>query len=439
MPENKDIVHAEPQKEFFIDMLTRDIGLMECILDLIDNSIHSLIRTHHFDVMGIITGEEKPTLTHKPTIDLNFSDSFFSIVDSCGGIKKEDARNGVFLFGKREKEKGYAGLGLYGVGMKRAFFKLGRKIDFISRTDEDLYQVNIDVDEWRKNEKDWTFPFAPEPEKTALKVPGVAIKISNLLPEVAKRLSLTTFRNELIKKIQSSYTLFLMIGLEITVNGKKVESRLPPFASKRITPARKNLMVDGVEILIIVGLTPKEMREPQGWYVFCNGRMIVEADKSGLTGWGEDRFPVFANKFNHFLGLVYFSSLELEKLPWTTTKSEVVKDSPVFRAALNEMRIQAKPILNLLSSFYPSTSEEEKIVQRELLFDTEAVTVDQLSKEESIFRAEPIIHKPTEVNIKYKKPLSEVEKIRKRLGKPRMSYIKVGEYTFEYYLERECD
>jgi len=87
MPENNEIVHAEPQKEFFIDMLTRDIGLMECILDLIDNSIHSLIRTHHFDVMGIITGEKKPTLTHKPTVDLNLSDSFFSIVDSCGGIE----------------------------------------------------------------------------------------------------------------------------------------------------------------------------------------------------------------------------------------------------------------------------------------------------------------------------------------------------------------
>lgn len=113
--------------------------------------------------------------------------------------------------------------------------------------------------------------------------------------------------------------------------------------------------------------------------------------------------------------------------------------SPVFRAALNEMRIQARPILDLLGSFYPSISEEEKIVQRQLLFDTETVTVDQLSKEESEFRAEPIVHKLTEANINYKKSLSEVDRIRKRLGKTRMSYTKVGEYTFEYYLERECD
>jgi len=438
MPENDNVAHAEPQKEFFIDMLTRDIGLTECILDLIDNSIHSLIRTHHFDVMNIITGDQKPALDHKPTITLNFSDSFFSIVDSCGGVEKKDARNGVFLFGKKENEKGFAGLGLYGVGMKRAFFKLGRKIDFISKTNGDIYQIKIDVDEWRK-EKDWTFPFAPEPEKKDLKTPGVAIKISNLLPDVAKRLSLISFRNELVKEIQSSYALFIMIGLEITVNGKKAESRLPPFASKRISPARKKLEVEGVDILIIVGLTPKEMREPQGWYVFCNGRMIVEADQSKLTGWGEDRFPVFANKFNHFLGLVYFSSMELEKLPWTTTKSEVVKDSPVYQAALNEMRIQARPILDLLSSFYPSAPEEEKIVQRGLLFDTGTLTVDQLPKEESLFRAEPIVQKPVEANINYKKPLTDVQKIRKRLGKPRMPYKELGEYTFEYFLEKECD
>lgn len=42
MPED-NIVHAEPQKEFFIDMLTKDISVPECILDLIDNSIHNLI------------------------------------------------------------------------------------------------------------------------------------------------------------------------------------------------------------------------------------------------------------------------------------------------------------------------------------------------------------------------------------------------------------
>ena len=137
--------------------------------------------------------------------------------------------------------------------------------------------------------------------------------------------------------------------------------------------------------------------------------------------------------------MVYFSSLELEKLPWTTTKSELVKDSPVYKAALTEMRIQARPIVDLLNRLYPSTAEEEKIVQRGLLFVTNTMTVDQLPKEDSLFRVEPIVHKQTDANINYKKPLTEVDRIRKRLGKPRMTYTKVGEFTFEYYIEKECD
>jgi hypothetical protein len=31
------LANADPSKTFFIDMLTRDIGLAVCILDLIDN------------------------------------------------------------------------------------------------------------------------------------------------------------------------------------------------------------------------------------------------------------------------------------------------------------------------------------------------------------------------------------------------------------------
>jgi len=34
---------ADPSKAFFIEMLTRDITLSDCVLDLVDNSIHCLI------------------------------------------------------------------------------------------------------------------------------------------------------------------------------------------------------------------------------------------------------------------------------------------------------------------------------------------------------------------------------------------------------------
>ena len=35
--------NALPRKRFFVEMFTRDISLMDCILDLIDNSIDDVV------------------------------------------------------------------------------------------------------------------------------------------------------------------------------------------------------------------------------------------------------------------------------------------------------------------------------------------------------------------------------------------------------------
>ena len=46
----------------------------------------------------------------------------------------------------------------------------------------------------------------------------------------------------------------------------------------------------GVKVDIIAGIAPKEgnnkhLPENAGWYLYCNGRLIVAADKSSLTTW----------------------------------------------------------------------------------------------------------------------------------------------------------
>ena len=40
----KIIIDASPTKELFINVLTKDISLKDCILDLLDNSVDSYIR-----------------------------------------------------------------------------------------------------------------------------------------------------------------------------------------------------------------------------------------------------------------------------------------------------------------------------------------------------------------------------------------------------------
>ncbi|MEO1173140.1 MAG: ATP-binding protein, partial [Myxococcota bacterium] len=114
---------TRPSKSFFVTMLTRDIDLRDAILDLLDNCIDGAVRS------GVATGDE-----HRPYAGywarLSLSGEQFLLEDNCGGIPIGAARNRAFRLG-RPPEAAPAGgdgktVGVYGIGMKRAIFKLGR-------------------------------------------------------------------------------------------------------------------------------------------------------------------------------------------------------------------------------------------------------------------------------------------------------------------------
>ena len=160
-------IDASPTKEFFIDMLTRDITLTQCILDLVDNSIHNVIRSTNLDVTQILTGKARTRSIQHAKIAITLDKTHFRIEDTCGGISIADAQNEVFRFGKPTPDRRLKGLGVYGIGMKRALFKIGCKITVQSRTSKEKqgFAVDIDVREWT-NSKEWTFEFtSPLPKR----------------------------------------------------------------------------------------------------------------------------------------------------------------------------------------------------------------------------------------------------------------------------------
>src|SRR5256885_1297493 len=120
--------NAYPKKKFFLEMFTRDISLEDCILDLIDNSIDSFIRTRNIDISANLLNPGSSSNGQKsdplPKIELSFSDTEFKINDKCGGISRKAALEEVFNFGHTSN---YATgqLGAYGIGLKRAIFKIG--------------------------------------------------------------------------------------------------------------------------------------------------------------------------------------------------------------------------------------------------------------------------------------------------------------------------
>lgn len=120
-PRNQiDAAKASPTKEFFVKMLTRDIELEDAILDLLDNCLDGIIRT---GAKGV--DSTRPYKGFEATLEI--SPDHFSIEDNCGGIPFEVARKYAFTMGKppNVQDSLQGTIGMYGIGMKRAIFKLG--------------------------------------------------------------------------------------------------------------------------------------------------------------------------------------------------------------------------------------------------------------------------------------------------------------------------
>jgi hypothetical protein len=434
---NQLIAKADPSKAFFIDTLTRDISLSVCILDLIDNSIHGLIAGSKLDVVENMIAGKKVHKT-KARIDISFDGSSFMMVDDCGGISIDDAKDRVFLLGNPIAEKTQAGLGVYGIGMKRAFFKIGSQVSFESHTQREALKIDIDVEAWKKT-RAWDFPFAyGRPKKSAKG--GTKISITELHPAVKSQFASNAFKSILLHKISVAYSLFLAAGLRIKVNGQQAKADMPELAASRnLRPVRFFTKLDGVEILIMAGLSPVSDRTPRGWYIFCNGRLILDADKTADTGWGTDGHPVFRSKHNHFLGYVHLRSKDLRKLPWTTTKDGVDIESRVYQAALSEMWVLSRPILNFLNDIYPDVTEESE-PEHGVFRSAKALAPQKLAAQKNAVWTATVKKESDDalVSIQYRRPRKKLKKIKDFLGRSSISASGVGEYTFDWFYDKNC-
>src|SRR5205085_2866732 len=97
-------IDASPTKEFFIDVLVRDIKLIDSIADLVDNCVDGARRLRPTgDFSGL-------------SIKISFDSHGFRIEDNCGGIPVDVARNYAFRFGRPETAPPTKGsLGRFGV------------------------------------------------------------------------------------------------------------------------------------------------------------------------------------------------------------------------------------------------------------------------------------------------------------------------------------
>lgn len=434
---------AYPTKAFFVRMITRDIALEDSILDLIDNSVDGAWKQEGGRPSGLASGTD----LSKYMIRITAAADEFSIRDNCGGMTLEDAVQHAFSFGRQLTDDldDYS-IGAYGIGMKRAVFKIGAEIRIKSTYSESgartSFEVPISVQEWMQTDAPpWDFDINPAEN---LDEDGVEIEVGELTKGASASFSNPSFIENLRRTIARDYSLHLANGLKIYVNDKPVVGWVIELRDGgEFKPIRIEYIdeVDGerVEVEILGGMAapPPDSSEPSedetlgsrsGWYVACNGRIVLAADKTAVSGWGSDDWPQWHRQYDGFLGIIIFSAKKATALPLTTTKRSVEVTSEVYKRAKPRMREISKGWIG-----YTNQRKQSLPEAKELESQAKAVVLREVTPNKEVVLPK-LMPRSTErmANVSYSVPLAKLKLLAKGFGSINLSYRDVGLKSFHY-------
>lgn len=439
-------IDGQPTKEFFVKMITRDISIKEAILDLVDNSVDGARRVNKDDYSGLY-------------VDLKLSEDSFILKDNCGGFSLEHAKNYAFRFGRpNEAELKGGSIGRFGIGMKRALFKMGETFEVESRTLNDHFQVDVNQTEWLDKKEtitrdkedieveDWSFNYIDVSEEIKnLDNNGTYIKVTNLYDEISSDFISDDFLNDLEDDLENVLSFPIEKGLKISLNGSEIQKKNIEIYNSHCKPYIRKFSSDDVDYRIICGLGDTGKPSEAGWYIYCNDRLVVEADTSHITCWGVGSFPNFNNDFAMFRGIVFLNSESTIKLPLTTTKKGVDTSSDVYKKLTGYMTRAMNPVISFLKDVRKLDTPKE---YRAMLKDQNDDSLNivelrgmEVSEETSSSFAPPSLNyeevqkKPNYVRIAFSKEREEAEKVREYSG--RKNFKELGEFLYDYYVSME--
>ncbi len=456
-----ELVSASPVKSFFVSMLTRDIKLEDAILDLLDNCVDGILRSGGGDAANPYQGFKA---------DIKFEKDFFSISDNCGGIPW-DLRNYAFRMGRLpNKQIATPGsVGVYGIGMKRAIFKIGKHCRISTRHADDQYEVEINP-EWIEDQSNWDIPLnrARKPEKLA----GTTIEVSHLHLGIARTFDegAEDFKSELDRMVSTHYAYIMDKGFEVTINGDKVDPHTTrliydgPKAKDEdaVIPFMFKTNSNGVEVFLAVGFTrpiptenelleeeeaPRYSSIDAGWTILCNDRAVLHCDRSELTGWGETLVPRFHNQFIAISGIVDLRSDDAAKLPTTTTKRGIDASSPLYLQLKNKMREGMRVFTDYTNKWKGRAEESKSHLQggnplslEELRRESDKLDFNKTFTLPPGSQYKPKLPLPRPVDsrrrhISFLKEVEKIEAVADYVGDPDMRPSDVGEYCFDTFYE----
>lgn len=441
-----DIIQGNPTKTFFIEMITRDISIKDVILNLLDNSIDGANKINPLDYSGLF-------------IEITINKDEFIVKDNCGGFSLETAQKYAFRFGRPDDAPASLGsVGRFGIGMKRALFKIGQNFEVESKTEENHFQIDVDVNQWKSKKKtiklidsteneieDWDFRYENiNPETCNLAEIGTFIRVKNLHLEVSSLFDDDEFLKDLKNDIERLLNFSLEKKIKITLNNIDLNKKDIVIFNEQSTPYYYEGNKNNVNFKVIAGLGEVGNPSVSGWYIYCNDRLVLEADKSEITGWGTSNISKWHIDFVMFRGIVFLDSEETINLPLTTTKKGIDATSDIYKSVLVFMKDGMNNIIPFLREVTKLGNEANDY--RKMLGEQEnKVSVVEIKTFPTIYEprkfispaidSDLIAQKKDTVRVAYdvKKDIADKAKFHSNSK----SYKDLGEATFNYYLKME--
>lgn len=465
MSEEELFVSARPVKSFFVNMLTRDILLEDAILDLLDNCIDGALRSRDKN-----KSEYEKYSGFKAELTIN--KDIFRLEDNCGGICWDLLKNYAFRMGRVQESPSYdtdETVGTYGIGMKRAIFKIGTECIVRTQSSSDgCFEVNI-TPHWITTNEDWDIPVKKVSRNSDIN--GTSIEIKNFHNGIKNLFDTekSNFLSLLTEKISTTYSVIMAKGFNISLNGKPIIPKpITLIFDKNIQPYiyKKEEVIGGnnLSVFVAVGLTAPLLTEDElaekekikyssqsaGWTIICNDRVVLYCDKTELTGWGTGSVPQYHTQFISISGIVEFSSKDSSLLPTTTTKRGVDAANLVYLRVREKMCEGMKIFTSFTNKWKGKEKEiKEKIVVSKALTvadvklkSTKEVNFSEVRRAEGGQVAKPTqLPEPLEVEndkkrITFTADQDQIQEVARFLKLPTgTAPSKVGEKAFNYVYE----
>ena len=363
---------------------------------------------------------------------------------------------------------------MYGIGMKRAIFKLGTDATVESRHDEG-FVVKFSP-EWM-SDRGWNdLPMFPLPADKLVDH-GTCITVSQLHDECKKAFADAAWIKSFRNSISRHYAIIIGKGFEVRVGtAAEINGGAEPITGavfrlletdqrsdgSKVQPLTYFGTLDGVDVEIYAGLYRKLLTEDEadreeqtrgvkddaGWTVACNDRVVIWKDTTRLTGWGEATVPNYHGQFIAITGLVLLHSDDPTKLPLTTTKRGIDAASNVYAEVKDLMREATKSLTSFTYKWKKHERELDTIYQNSNYIElpalrtmAQSVSTGQVRKFTTMKRSEVKLPTPVSENstarVSFTANKNDIAELKKHyFDDQQAATSEVGEAAFNDALKR---